>query len=191
MPFRQYTSNHSEKTPQNNGCFPPLTRFLFSAILSFIKNNFIYIFSVSVLSFFPDEYVISMCSDPLFLHTLWFFLPLIFHEIKTDIQPALSFLHLQRAVFEKILYLLKIPVFSLDTMFFCCYNDKKRKAVKERVISAEHAERGTVGGSSLWKTKMKTAPELPCRTKSKHCRIPALKVKVYWNLSEMSRWNRV
>ena len=35
-----------------------------------------------------------------------------------------------------------------------------RKAMMERVAFAEHSERETYGGSFLWKTKVKTAPEL-------------------------------
>ena len=51
----------------------------------------------------------------------------------------------------------------------------------ERVAFAEQTERETDGGSFLWKAEVKTAPELPCRKQSKHCRISASKNRICWN----------
>ena len=51
----------------------------------------------------------------------------------------------------------------------------------ERVAFAEHSERETYGGSFLWKTKVKTAPELQRRKQSKRRRISALKNRVCLN----------
>ena len=39
-------------------------------------------------------------------------------------------------------------------------SDNGRKAVKERVASVEHTEKGTIGGSPPWKAEGKTSPEL-------------------------------
>ena len=62
--------------------------------------------------------------------------------------------------------------------------------MKERVAFVNQPERETHGGSFLCGSLVKTAPELLRPKQSKRRRIPALKDRACWGLSEKSRWNR-